>query len=295
MEDNSFTDKTVICFGEVLWDNLPSGRLAGGAPMNVAYHLRKLGIDASVVSRVGNDLPGKELLSLLSAIGIPTNNIQTDLTHATSEVIAEEKANNEMVYTINYPVAWDFIELDASIKVADADAFVFGSLAARNEVTKKTLLTLLEQSKFNVFDVNLRAPHYTKTTISELLGKADLLKLNENEIVFLGDWFTAHRAEAAIAQSLMEQFHIAEILITKAADGGTYYGQSQTLSYTAQQVKVVDTVGSGDSFLAAFLSRKLMGEELESSLHFASKLAGFVTSQKGACPNYDIDKVVAKS
>ncbi|WP_113637259.1 carbohydrate kinase family protein [Nubsella zeaxanthinifaciens] len=295
MKHNAFTTKSAICYGEVLWDNLPTGRLAGGAPMNVAYHLRKLGIDASLISSVGADVAGEELLSFVSSIGIPTANIQTDAKHATSEVIAEEKANNEMFYTISYPVAWDFITSDKNIKPAAADAFIFGSLSARNEVSKNTLLGLLEESNFNVFDVNLRKPHYKQAIIEQLLDKANLLKLNENEIVILGEWFTTHGTEKDIVLSLMEQFDIAEILITKGAEGGTYYDHTQMLNYDAEKVKVVDTVGSGDSFLAAFLSRKLMGEELERSLHFASKLAGFVTSQKGACPQYDIDEVWAKS
>lgn len=281
--------KKAICFGEILWDNLPSGRLAGGAPMNVAYHLRKLGVDASLISRVGDDEAGKTLIDFISSIGIPSENIQIDLEQSTSEVIASLKENNEMVYTITYPTAWDYItwQNDFERRLADADVFIFGSLSARNEVSKTTLLQLLDHAKFKVFDVNLRTPYYDKNTIGTFLSKADVVKLNENEIVMLGNWFTAGGDEQNVVAALMEQFQLAEILITKGADGGTYYSQNQKIDYLAEKVTVVDTVGSGDSFLAAFLSQKLAGEKIVDCLNFAAKVAGFVTSQKGACPNYD--------
>lgn len=282
--------KKAICFGEILWDNLPSGRLAGGAPMNVAYHLRKLGVDASLISKVGDDKAGQELVGFVSSIGIPPGHIQTDLEQSTSEVLGELKANNEMVYTITYPTAWDFITLQDGLteQVAAADVFVFGSLATRNEVSKNTLSALLEHAKFSVFDVNLRVPHYSKETVSTFLSKADFAKLNENEIVILGEWFTVEKEENAIVKALMQQFNLSEILITKGAEGGNYYGVKEIINYKAQKVEVVDTVGSGDSFLAAFLSKKLAGEEIKNCLDFASKLAGFVTSQKGACPSYNV-------
>lgn len=281
--------KKAICFGEILWDNLPSGRLAGGAPMNVAYHLRKLGVDASLISRVGDDQAGRELIDFISSMDIPAENIQIDTEQRTSEVVAELKENNEMVYTITYPTAWDYIvwQNDFEAKIANTDAFIFGSLSARNEVSRATLLQLLEHAKFKVFDVNLRAPYYDKDSIATFLSHADFVKLNENEIAMLGDWFTAQHHERSVITALMEKFQLSEILITKGADGGTYYNTNQRINYQAEKVVVVDTVGSGDSFLAAFLSKKLAGEEIVYCLNFAAKVAGFVTSQKGACPSYD--------
>ncbi|WP_343533364.1 carbohydrate kinase [Pedobacter sp.] len=281
--------KKAFCFGEILWDNLPSGRLAGGAPMNVAYHLRKLGVDASLISRVGDDEAGRELINFIVSIKIPSENIQVDAEQSTSEVIGELKENNEMVYTITYPTAWDYIawQSDFKAKIADADVFIFGSLSARNEVSRTTLLQLLEHARFKVFDVNLRAPYYNRDTIATFLSKADFVKLNENEIVILGNWFTEHRDEQNVVTALMEKFRLSAILITKGADGGTYYDADQRIDYHAEKVAVVDTVGSGDSFLAAFLSKKLAGEKIADCLNFAAKVAGFVTSQKGACPSYN--------
>lgn len=282
--------KKVICFGEILWDNLPSDRLAGGAPMNVAYHLRKLGIDSTMLSRIGNDTAGKDLKDFIASIGIPTDLIQVDQQQSTSEVIAELKANNEMSYTITYPTAWDFITWkdDFEQKLFETDAFLFGSLAARHETSKATLFELLEQSKYSVFDVNLRAPHYQQLLISDLLHKANLVKLNENEIVILGNWFTNFSAEKDQAKSLLEQFNIDEIIVTKGAEGSTYYNPNTCINQSATKVNVVDTVGSGDSFLAGFLSKKLTGEKIADCLSFASTIGAFITTYAGACPDYQI-------
>lgn len=286
--------KKVICFGEILWDNLPSGRLAGGAPMNVAYHLRKLGIDSTMLSRVGNDIAGKDLQHFIASIGIPTNLIQVDLLQSTSEVIAELKANNEMSYTIVYPTAWDFITCEKSYseEMLATDAFLFGSLAARNETSRNTLFQLLELSKFSVFDVNLRAPHYEQSLISELLKKANLVKLNENEIVVLGNWFTKFSEEQDQVKSLLAQFDIEEIVVTKGAQGSTYYNSETTIHQSAVKVTVVDTVGSGDSFLAGFLSKKLAGEKTEDCLSFASTIGAFITTYAGACPAYQLSDLM---
>lgn len=282
-----------ICFGEILWDNLPSGRLAGGAPMKVAYHLRKLGIDAKMISGIGRDSAGEDLKNFAESMALPTQLLQINHMQSTSEVIGTLKANHEMTYDIVFPTAWDFIEWQTSFDqlIASADVFIFGSLAARNEISRNTLMRLLDNAPYKVFDVNLRAPHYSKELISVLLSKADVVKLNENEIVILGNWFTADKAEEDIVSTLLKQFNLAEILVTKGAQGGTYYSTEQILNYTAAKVKVVDTVGSGDSFLAAFLSKKLAGDDMQDCLNFASKIAGFVTSQKGACPSYDIAKL----
>lgn len=294
MSDLVLDPKKAICFGEILWDNLPSGRLAGGAPMNVAYHLRKLGVDASLISRVGDDDAGRELLKFVTSIGISAENIQRDNEQKTSEVIGTLLANNEMSYDIVFPTAWDFIEQPADFEqqMAMSDVFVFGSLAARNDTSKRTLLALLDHAKFSVFDVNLRTPHYSKEAIAQLLSKADFAKLNENEIVILGNWFTTQHEERAVVDALMAQFNLSEILITKGAEGGTYYSLNETINYKAKKVEVVDTVGSGDSFLAAFLSKKLAGEEINDCLNFAAKVAGFITSQKGACPNYNVADIL---
>lgn len=283
--------KKVICFGEILWDNLPAGRLAGGAPMNVAYHLKKLGIDASLISRVGDDEAGRELTGFIKSMGLPDDLIQVDKSNKTSEVIARVMDNHEVVYDILYPVAWDFISGNTSYEnmLSAADAFVFGSLAARNEVTRNTLFNLLESSAYNVFDVNLRAPHYNPELISQLLHKANLVKLNINELDLIAGWLdilTANEAEKV--QYVQQQFNISEVIVTKGSVGASYYVNEAHYHQPACKVEVQDTVGSGDSFLAAFLTKKLQGESLDNSLAFAVAVAAFITTQNGACPAYTI-------
>ena len=279
----------VICFGEILWDNLPQGRKAGGAPMNVAYHLNTIGAESKLISRVGNDLAGTELLSFCSSKGLPNKLIQTDEIYPTGEVNAKIMDNHEVVYDILSGAAWDYISLDSNIKqqAAAADAFVYGSLAARNPVSRATLLSILESAKFKVFDVNIRAPHYTKETLTLLLNKADLLKLNSDELDLLGEWFYKKDAEETDSIKFLQQaFDIPEIIITKGSDGASFYNTTDVYHRKAYPVKVADTVGAGDSFLAAFLYKKLTGEALSDALDYALGMGAFIASQSGACPAY---------
>jgi len=282
--------KRVVCFGEVLWDVLLDGRKPGGAPMNVAYHLNKLGIQGDVISRVGNDVAGKELLHMLSKIGLSTRYIQRDEVHKTSEVLARMDNKQEMHYEIVKPVAWDFIVYDEVLKklVETADVLVFGSLVARNEVARHTLYELIDRAKFRLFDVNLREPHYTRETIEYLLRKADAVKLNNHELAIIGRWMGLQdNGGGEIVACLQQNYGLQEVIITKGADGASYYTLDSRYDYSAYPVKVKDTIGSGDSFLAAFLAQKLLGKSIADILDFASALGAYVTAQAGANPAYE--------
>jgi fructokinase len=287
--------KKVICFGEILWDNLPNGRLAGGAPMNVAYHLRKAGVDSHLISKIGNDNAGKELIEFISSKGIPSQLVQVDPFQSTSEVIGTLHANNEMTYDIVYPTAWDFITWYDQFEkeIPTADVFIFGSLASRNDISKTTLLQLLAASKYAAFDVNLRAPHYSKEGIKELLEKSNLVKVNEHEISILGNWFTTYQTEAEQAKSLINQFNMDTVIVTKGDKGSSLYSPTTELHQDSHEITVVDTVGSGDSFLAGFIAKKLNGSSTEEAFEFANKLGAFIATKAGACPEYtasDLDE-----
>ena len=281
---------SVICYGEVLWDILPAGKKPGGAPMNVAYHLHQLGINSVVISRVGNDRAGEELLEFLKLIGLSTDLCQIDENHATSEVRAKISDNHEVTYDILFPVAWDYISWQDSFEnlLAETDAFVFGSLAARNETSRETLYQLLSTANYRVFDINLREPHYSPEVIRELLKKSDIVKLNIHELNLVSEWYSG-KAESEIdrVKVIQDQFQIKEIIVTKGSHGASYYTSDIRYDYAAYGVDVTDTVGSGDSFLAAFLSKKLKGEPLETTLNYASALGAFITTHSGACPEYD--------
>ena len=286
----------IICFGEILWDNLPGGRTAGGAPMNVAYHLNRTGADSKLISRTGNDTAGSDLIAFLQQIQLPADLIQTDHQYATGEVMATVTENDEVVYDIKLNAAWDFIEFKPEYRLLakEADAFVFGSLSARNETTRNTLLQILETASFKVFDVNLRAPHYSKEILELLLSKTDLLKLNENELLLLGEWFYEKGgAEQETAKFLLGHFGIEEIVITKGAEGASYYTGDTYFTGTAYPVTVADTVGAGDSFLAAFLHKKLTGSAIPEALDYALGLGAFIAGKHGACPPYTKEELEA--
>ena len=148
----------VVCFGEILWDILPQGSVPGGAPMNVAYHLSRLGQRPAIITRVGFDDMGKELINIFSGYGITTDFFQIDYKIQTGRVYAEFRENNEVLYNIIKPAAWDFIEWEDDFKplIQQAEYFVFGSLITRNKQSKNILFKCLEIANTKVFDINLR-------------------------------------------------------------------------------------------------------------------------------------------
>ena len=288
--DTRERNKSVVCFGEVLWDNLPDGRKPGGAPMNVAYHLHQLGIDSQLISRVGKDDSGKALIAFLQEINLPVNRIQVDELQETSVVQASIAPDTQEVnYEIVFPVAWDFISWQPEyIPLLDeAAAFVFGSLSARHSTTRATLYKMLEYGSYHVFDVNLRAPHYEPNVIDDLLKKANLVKLNSSELLLIASWYNKNcRKEEEAVEMLFNRFKMEEMVITKGSKGATYYTENYRYDYPAYPTKVADTIGSGDSFLAAFLAMKLSDQSVEATLDYAVAMGAFITAKPGACPPY---------
>jgi len=286
--------KTVVCYGEVLWDIFPTKTKPGGAPMNVAYHLRKFGIDSRMISRVGDDEAGKKLLNLLTEWEIPTDNCQIDKANETGYVLATVLPGNEMSYNIHSPVAWDFITPNAQNDklVSEADAFVYGSLVTRNETSLETLYHLIKKAKFNVFDINLRQPFYSQRIIEHLLEKCNLLKLNDTELELISAWFSTEKSDEKTAVRVLQQrFNIDEVIVTKGAEGASYYTKEESYTFPAFKVSVKDTCGSGDSFLAAFLAKKFEGASPETSMIYATGLGAFVASHEGACPAYNLTEL----
>ncbi|WP_169472246.1 carbohydrate kinase family protein [Pedobacter hiemivivus] len=292
--------KSVVCFGEILWDNLPDGKRPGGAPMNVAYHLHKLGLQSHLISSIGNDEAGKALLDFLNRIGVGSNWVQIDDNHETSQVLASINEENEVSYEIVAPVAWDYIKWEEKMQelIKKSDAFVFGSLGSRNEASRATLFRMLDHARYKVFDVNLRAPHYSPEFVSDLLKRADMVKINSAELGMIAEWNgISYSKELDCIESIFSKFGMNEILITKGPHGATYYNKNLTYEYPAYSISVADTIGSGDSFLAAFLAMKLAGEPLEVALDYAVAMGAFITAQSGACPEYskfDFDRFLWK-
>jgi len=286
---------SVACFGEVLWDTFPGEiKRAGGAPFNVAYHLNKMGINAYMISSVGEDTLGHELINKITAWNISTDGIQISTEHPTSQVIATIDEHHDAHYEIVENVAWDFIKaLPADQeKLTMMDALVFGTLAARNQASRNTLFELIEASKFNIFDINLRPPHYSTELIEALLHKSHLAKFNKAELRMILDYLgKAYKDEIDSVRFIQEKFKIEEVIVSKGSRGALYVCADAVYDYPTISVQVKDTVGSGDSFLAGFIAKRL---EKDTSAHDimtnAVSLGAFVTSQEGACPEYDLEQ-----
>ena len=285
----------VACFGEMLWDVLPTGRQPGGAPLNVAVHLHNFGLDARIISRVGHDDLGAELLAFVAAKGIGTCYVQRGETHLTGVVKANVGDSLEVTYQIVKPVAWDYIQYDAGLSalVQTADAFVFGSLAARHAPSRETLYRLLQQARLKVFDVNLRPPHYSRDVVSYLLNQADVVKLNHHELAEIMGWFGVSPDEATALRWLAERFQLQAVCVTKGADGAALWVGQQLYRSPGLVVRVRDTIGSGDAFLAALLRGWLAGHAPAGYLAFACAAGSLVASHQGATPAISEAQVLA--
>jgi fructokinase len=280
---------SVFCYGEVLWDIFPEGARAGGAPFNVAYNLMRMGVDAHMISRIGEDQLGHDLMKQVAAWNISTQDSQIDNQYATGTVIAHIDEHNEAHYDIIQPVAWDFIEFrkDYIEKVSNAEAFVFGSLITRSEVARNTLFQLLEVAKFKVFDVNIRPPFFSVPVIKDLLFKADLVKMNKAELRLVVDFLGKdYVSEDDSIRFVQDTFNINEILVSKGSKGALYYNGNDRFEAPAVPVTIQDTVGSGDAFLAGFLSKRITGANPAAIMAQATALGAFITSKEGACPDY---------
>lgn len=280
-----------ICYGEILWDVLPDGPQPGGAPLNVAYHLNKMGVATSLVSKVGDDDSGRKLEKLLDKWGIRRHLLQKDKEYPTSQVIAKMNNGNEVSYDIVFPVAWDFISYSDNIarQLMPSTYFIYGSLSSRNEPSRKTLSEILESDVIKVFDINMRPPHIGKDLLGDLLTKADIVKFNQAELEMTQFLFgSPSYSEASQVKFIQDRFNIPEVIITKGEFGASYYINDKAYHAWGSEVKVVDTIGSGDSFLAAFLAGHYMQEEPQVILKNAIAMGGFIATKKGGCPDYQL-------
>lgn len=284
----------IICFGEVLWDVLPTTKQAGGAPMNVAADLRNLGLNAQLISRVGNDNLGRELLDFLEQKGIPLNLIQVGRTHPTGMAKANIAYGNEVTYTILQPVAWDYIQLEPGLTdlVRQSDLFVYGSLAARSQQTHETLMDLLAVAPTKVFDVNLRVPHYNRVTVEHLLHFANIVKLNEHELLELSGWYGDELDLMRSMEQLRDRYNLNTLCVTLGEEGAALLNTNGFYQQGGFAVEVADTIGSGDAFLAAFLYKTLQGESPQKTLEFACATGAYVATQQGATPAFSEQTII---
>ncbi len=287
------TTHQVVCFGEVLWDILPSGPLAGGAPMNVAYHLNKLGANPALVTKIGLDAYGEKLVNQLASTGLSTEYFYVDEEHPTGLVYANANDFNEVIYDIVYPSSWDFIDWQPELTelVSNAAYFVFGSLTSRNAVSKNTLNRLLQVAKNKVLDINLRSPHYHRTHVEFLLHQADILKMNLAELELITGWFSTFSSIEERMRIVQETFSINTLIVTMGGDGAIVNHLGKTYHHAGFKVQVADTIGSGDAFLAGFLSKLLQDAPIDDALAFASAIGAYIATRSGACPDYQLKNI----
>ncbi len=279
--------RTVVCFGEVLFDVFPTHRKIGGAPLNVAVRLASLGFNSNIISRVGNDNIGSELIAFVKENKVSTKSIQIDTTLKTGQVIVELNDKGSASYTIDYPVAWDKIVCTAEdeILVKKADALIFGSLSCRDQFTQTTLFELLNYAKYAVFDVNLRAPFYSKELLIRLMKQSDFIKFNDDELYEISDYLKS--PFNSLEQNIIfikEQTNAQHICVTKGSHGAVLYYNNKFYYNSGYKIKVADTVGAGDSFLAGLLSKLLIKEDPQKAIDFACALGALVAQKEGANP-----------
>jgi fructokinase len=287
--------KKIICFGEMLWDIFPKDKVPGGAPMNVALHLQHLGFDVQMISRVGDDKLGRKLLSFVEKFKLSKDLVQVDPELPTGTVIVNDSDKENIIYDIVSPVAWDNItwteEIGKAIK--SADALIFGSLGSRNETSKETLYKLLENEVLKILDINLRAPFYKADLLETLMEKADILKINEDELTLLANFYDLPSKMESALEKLNELFDFKLVCVTLGSKGAVIYQDGEIISHPGYPVEVKDTVGSGDAFLAGFVSKFLDNESPEKILDFACALGALVATFNGGTPKYDLDQIAS--
>lgn len=286
----------ITAFGEILWDNLPTGKVLGDAPVNLLTHLAALGADCSVISRCGNDADGAALREAIRRKHVAIDFIQTDPQLATSQVLVQLNDEGCVHYDIVYPCAWDKIQAGeaAKTRVAQSDVFIFGSLSVRDAVSRQALAELLPHASFKIFDVNLRPPHYQLAHLSDMMRQADFIKLNDDELHEIATALgSPYRSIEQNIRFIAEHTHTRQICVTLGKHGALYFCDGELFAHHGYRVTVADTVGAGDSFLAGFIHQYLQRKPPQEILAFACTLGSLVASRHGATPEVSLAEIEA--
>lgn len=280
---------TVLCFGELLWDELPGGAQLGGAPANVAYHLARLGLPVRLVSAVGEDAKGEEALRLLASAGVDVEFVARRPLRPTGRVLVTTDAAEMPQYRIESGVAWDEIPFTPALRAAaaDASALVFGTLAQRSPANRSTLASLLHAAPhaLKLCDLNLRRPFVDATVVADSLRAADILKLNTEESNALPG-LLGRPVPLATPQRLLEDFDLRRIVITRGAAGCRIIDAEADQEASPPPTRLADSVGAGDAFSAMFIYGELAGWPSLRSARAACALGAFVASATGAMPSW---------
>ena len=291
--------KYVIGIGEALFDCLPEGRKLGGAPANFAYHVSQFGLNGCAVSAIGDDELGREIIDKFNAVQLKHILPVVEQPTGTVKVTLDDKGVPQ--YEICLGVAWDNIPLtNEMLEIAhQAQAVCFGSLAQRSERSRETIQAFLDAmpaDALRVFDINLRQSWYTAEVIAESLSRANILKINDEELdvvatMLLGeptlpDKLIAEDAERTrrVCRELIVRYNLDMLILTCGAIGSYVFTESQESYVATPKVKVADTVGAGDSFTATFVAQLLLGKSIRGAHQKAVQVSAFVCTQNGAMP-----------
>lgn len=269
----------VLSVGEVLWDVFPNNRVWGGAPANFAFHASQLGAEAVVISAIGKDELGRELLDEVSKTGVRFMVNHVDAPTGCSLVKLD--AEGQPVYEIVEPSAWDFIELNDQMKSVSnqVDLICFGTLGQRNAVSQKSIMEVIKNKKEEakvMFDVNFRQNYYHQSMLEKSLRVTHFLKINEEELRIIESMLKLKLGE------IMKQFGLEMVILTKGHKGSEVFTDKLRSSCPVKTCKVVDSVGAGDAFGAALVIQLLKGSSIEVAQEYATKIAAYVCEHAGA-------------
>ncbi|MBL4662904.1 MAG: carbohydrate kinase [Flavobacteriaceae bacterium] len=276
----------VICFGEILWDIFPQKQMIGGAPLNVALRLHSYDTSVAIISRIGDDTLGRNIKTYLTENEVSQGFIQTDkeLPTGTVNIIFDDKG--DALYDIQKPVAWDVIEISPKLleAVKEASFFIFGSLTIRGGYNRETLRQLLPVANTKIFDVNLRSPHYHISMVYELMQQSDFIKLNYDELLEICDALGCQ--ESTIKDQIKWLIKITNtdtVCVTKGDAGAILFYEGEFYEHDGYKVKVIDTVGAGDSFLATLIYCLFLKKDTpQNAIKKACAVGALVASKEGA-------------
>jgi fructokinase len=279
--------KTVLAFGETLWDLLPGGPVLGGAPCNFAFRVAELGDRALLATRLGTDELGIRAFEEIGSLGLDRSLVQRDEGRPTGTVPVTLDPAGKPEFTILPDTAYDRIEAAPGLlaAAAEADAVCFGTLVQRSAASRRTLRRVLDAAARAVLflDVNLRRDCFSRVTVEESLERADVVKLNDGELDWLrGEFRLRGGTERALAREVARRWRLEAVVVTRGERGALAVAGRDEVEVAGRRVRVADTVGSGDAFSAGFLHGWLRGRALRDCAEAGNERGARVAATKGA-------------
>lgn len=280
--------KTIVGFGEALWDVFPEGRKIGGAPANFAYHVAQWGLDSCAVSAIGKDDLGDDIVRKFDENGLKYRLERVDFPTGVVQVTLDE--NKVPSYNIKEGVAWDNIPMTPELETLarNCRAVCFGSLAQRSSVSRATInafVDLMPEDSLKIFDINLRQHYFNEEIVCNSMNKADILKINDEEIIVVAEMLNiTGKSQKEICEVLLDRFALKMVILT-CGDKGSYVLTAEESSWVdTPKVNVVSTVGAGDSFTGTFIASILLGKTIRQAHEAAVRVSAYVCTCQGAMP-----------